>query len=111
MSKLTPFVGEIIGDHQYEFWRNRSTQPPIQLVPGAISPGLKDVKLTIHFLLVSSSRLRGAIPPPPQYVFIAWYLVKHRDNFTLPYWSDIPHSSDTGERNVSIIMGEHISYF
>jgi len=25
--------------------------------------------------------MRGAIPPP-QYVFMAWYLVKHRDNFT-----------------------------
>jgi hypothetical protein len=28
------------------------------------------------------SRMRGAIPPLPQYVFIAWCLVKHRDNFT-----------------------------
>jgi hypothetical protein len=27
-------------------------------------------------------RMRGAIPPFPQYVFIAWCLVKHRDNFT-----------------------------
>jgi len=25
----------------------------------------------------------GAIPPLPQYVFMAWYLVKHRDNFNL----------------------------
>jgi hypothetical protein len=25
----------------------------------------------------------GAIPPLPQYVFIAWCLVKYRDNFTL----------------------------
>jgi hypothetical protein len=24
----------------------------------------------------------GAIPPFPQYVFMAWCLVKHRDNFT-----------------------------
>jgi hypothetical protein len=31
-------------------------------------------------LLVSS----GAIPPFPQYVFMARWLVKHRDNFTLP---------------------------
>jgi hypothetical protein len=23
--------------------------------------------------------------PPPQYVFMIWCLVKHRDNFTLPY--------------------------
>jgi hypothetical protein len=26
--------------------------------------------------------MHGAIPPLPQYVFMAWYLVKHRDNFT-----------------------------
>jgi hypothetical protein len=26
--------------------------------------------------------MSGAIPPLPQYVFIAWCLVKHRDNFT-----------------------------
>jgi hypothetical protein len=26
--------------------------------------------------------MRGAIPPLPQYVFIAWCLVKHRHNFT-----------------------------
>jgi hypothetical protein len=27
-------------------------------------------------------RIRGAIPPLPQYVFVEWCLVKHRDNFT-----------------------------
>jgi hypothetical protein len=26
--------------------------------------------------------MRGAIPPLPQYAFMASYLVKHRDNFT-----------------------------
>jgi uncharacterized membrane protein YbaN (DUF454 family) len=26
--------------------------------------------------------MSGAIPPLHQYVFIAWCLVKHRDNFT-----------------------------
>jgi len=26
--------------------------------------------------------MRGAIPPLPQFVFKAWCLVKHRDNFT-----------------------------
>jgi hypothetical protein len=24
-------------------------------------------------------------PPLPQYVFMAWYLVKHRDNFTFTF--------------------------
>jgi hypothetical protein len=27
--------------------------------------------------------MRGAIPPLPKYVFMAWYLVKHRDNTVL----------------------------
>jgi len=27
--------------------------------------------------------MRGAMPPLSQYAFMAWYLVKHRDNFTL----------------------------
>jgi hypothetical protein len=26
--------------------------------------------------------MTGAIPPLPQYALMAWYLVKHRDNFT-----------------------------
>jgi hypothetical protein len=29
--------------------------------------------------------MRGSIPPLPQYVFMAWCLVKHRDNFTFIY--------------------------
>jgi hypothetical protein len=42
------------------------------------------VKLTTHLHLVLRSRIRGAIPPLPQYVFLPWRLVKHRDIFTLP---------------------------
>jgi len=29
--------------------------------------------------------MRGAIPPLLQYAFMEWCLVKHKDNFTLPY--------------------------
>jgi hypothetical protein len=29
--------------------------------------------------------MRGAIPSLPQYVFMAWYLVKHRENFTFTF--------------------------
>jgi len=39
------------------------------------------MKLTIH-LLVPRLRVHGTIPPLPWYVFMVWYLVKHRDNFT-----------------------------
>jgi hypothetical protein len=38
---------------------------------------------------VPRSRMRRAVPPFPQYVFIAWCLVKHTDNFTLPYMGHI----------------------
>jgi hypothetical protein len=31
--------------------------------------------------------MRGIIPPLPQQVFTAWYLVKHRDNFTFYLYS------------------------
>jgi hypothetical protein len=29
--------------------------------------------------------MSGAIPPLPEYVFMAWCLVKHRDNFTFTF--------------------------
>jgi hypothetical protein len=31
--------------------------------------------------------MRGAIPPLLKYFFMAWYLVKHRDKFTLLYFT------------------------
>jgi hypothetical protein len=39
--------------------------------------------------------MRGTIPPLPQYVFMAWCLVKHRHNFTfLPFIGYVtPNSS------------------
>jgi hypothetical protein len=30
-------------------------------------------------------KMRGAIHPLPQYVFMSWCLVKHRDNFTFTF--------------------------
>jgi hypothetical protein len=29
--------------------------------------------------------MHGPIPPLPQYIFVAWYLVKHRDNFAFSF--------------------------
>jgi hypothetical protein len=49
------------------------TQPPIQWIPGPLSLGVKRLG-------------RGAVPPLPQYVFMAWCLVKHRDNFTFTFY-------------------------
>jgi hypothetical protein len=31
--------------------------------------------------------MRGAIPPLPLYVFMAWCLVKHGDNFTFTFFN------------------------
>jgi hypothetical protein len=45
----------------------------------------RGVKLTTHLHLVPMSRMRGAIPPLPQYLFLAWCLVKHSDNFTFTF--------------------------
>jgi hypothetical protein len=36
-----------------------------------------------HLTLVPRVRMRGVIPPLPEYVFIAWCLPKHGDIFTL----------------------------
>jgi hypothetical protein len=60
------------------------TQPPIQWVPGALSLGVKRPGREADQSPVSSAevRMRGAIPPLPEYVLMAWCLVKHRDNFT-----------------------------
>jgi hypothetical protein len=47
----------------------------------------RDVKLTIHLHLVPRSRMRGAIPPLPQYAFTAWYSVKAEGQlYTITYF-------------------------
>jgi hypothetical protein len=43
---------------------------------------LQGVKLTTLFHQVPRLRMSGAIPPLHKYVFVAWCLVKHEDNFT-----------------------------
>jgi hypothetical protein len=37
------------------------------------------MNLTTHLHLVQRSGIRGTIPPISQYVFMEWYLVKHKD--------------------------------
>jgi len=39
------------------------------------------VELTTHLHQVTKLRLRGAVHPLPRYIFMAWCLVKHGDNF------------------------------
>jgi hypothetical protein len=60
------------------------TQPPIQWVPGALSLGVKRPEREADHLPPSSAEVKNAwsYASTPQYVFMAWCLVKHRDNFT-----------------------------
>jgi hypothetical protein len=45
--------------------------------PGALSPGVKRPgRESFHFRLVPRLRTRGHILPLPQYIFIAWCLIK-----------------------------------
>jgi hypothetical protein len=63
----------------------RPTQPPIQWVTGALSPGVKrsDVKLPTHLQIVPSSRKHGSIHPLPHTPSRRTAkLEKHRVNFT-----------------------------
>jgi hypothetical protein len=53
----------------------RTTQPPIQYIPGALSLRVKRPDLRLWPRLIMS----GAIHPLPPHVFIAWHLVKRKE--------------------------------
>jgi hypothetical protein len=56
---------------------------PIQSVQGAL---IRGVKLSTDRYVVPKLGMRGFLPLSP-HVFMAWYLIKHRDNFTLLYFT------------------------
>jgi len=60
------------------------TQPPIQCVPGALTLRVKRPGREACHSTPSSGEvnMRGAILPLPQYVFMAWCVVKDRNNIT-----------------------------
>jgi hypothetical protein len=60
------------------------TQPPTQWIPGALSLGVKRPGGEANHSPPSSAEVKNAwsYTSTPQYVFMAWCLVKHRDNFT-----------------------------
>jgi hypothetical protein len=62
----------------------QSTQPPIQWVPGALFPEIKRPGREDDYSPPSSVEVKNACSSVStlQYVFMAWYLVKIRDNFT-----------------------------
>jgi hypothetical protein len=71
------------------------TQHPIPWVL-RFSSGVKrqNVKRNIHLNLQPRFRMRGAIPPLPQYVFMAWCLIKHRGELCLTFTLNICGSTD-----------------
>jgi hypothetical protein len=81
-------------------------------VLGALSlrvmrPGMK---LTTQLHLVPMSIMRGTIPPLPQYVFMAWCLVKRRDNFTFTFimhllYKKFTFSSESSTRSQNLGFG------
>jgi hypothetical protein len=63
------------------------TQPPNQWAPGAISLGVKLLRCEADHPPPSIPMLRTvwSYTSTPQYVFMAWFLVRHRDNFTFTF--------------------------
>jgi hypothetical protein len=64
------------------------TQPPIQWVPGVLSVGVKRPGREADHSPPSSAEVKNAwrYTSTPQYVFMMWCLVKHRDNFTFTFY-------------------------
>jgi hypothetical protein len=64
------------------------TQSPIQWVPGALSLRVKQQEREADYSPPPSAevRMRGAIPPLPQYAFMAWCSAKAQGQlYFLPY--------------------------
>jgi hypothetical protein len=66
------------------------TQLPIKWVPGALSLGINRPGHEANHSLPSSAEVKNSwsYTSTPQYVFIAWFLVKHRDTFTFTTYLD-----------------------
>jgi hypothetical protein len=66
----------------------RPTQPPIQWVPGAFSPGVKQQALEADHSPPSDARVKNGGAIPPLSLKSSWHgaeLIKHRGNFTLTF--------------------------
>jgi hypothetical protein len=62
-------------------------QPPVRWVPGALSLGMRRPVREADHPTPSSAEVKNAwsYNSTPQYAFMAWCLVKHRDIFTFTY--------------------------
>jgi hypothetical protein len=67
-------------------WRREKFPAPAGNGSPSSSSG-RDAKLAINIHVVPRLRLREPTPPLHQYVFIAWWLVKHRDDLTFTFVS------------------------
>jgi hypothetical protein len=68
----------------------KPTQSPFQWLPGALSLRVKRPGREADHSSPSSAEVKnaGSYTSTPQYVFMAWCLVKHRDNFTFLRFTD-----------------------
>jgi hypothetical protein len=87
--------------------------PPSLLSSGyqGLFPGGKvawGVKLTTHLHIVPRSRLRGAIPLPPEYAFTAWCSIKKITGTSLPLKSSEYHSFVS---DLSVSASQSSSFF
>jgi len=65
-------------------------QPPFRWVPGAFFLGVKQPGREADQSPPSSAEVKNAVTytSTPQYAFMAWCSVKHRDNFTFTFSSN-----------------------
>jgi hypothetical protein len=70
------------------------TQPPTQRIPGALSVGVKRPEREADHSPPSSARSKNewSYNSTPQYGFMAWCLVKRRDNFTFTFLSSFKNA-------------------
>jgi hypothetical protein len=71
--------------HGYGVQSGSGEQPAsYRIAPGLLSPGVKRPGREVHHSSQSNVEIKNIwiYTSTPPYVFMAWYLVKHRDNFT-----------------------------
>jgi hypothetical protein len=83
-----------------------SIQPPIHWVPRALSLGVKRPVCEADHSPPTSAEVKNArsYTSTPQYVFMAWCLVKHMDNFTFTFTflNTLIHLQDAKQHGMKI---------
>jgi hypothetical protein len=67
------------------------SQPPIQWVPGNILRGIKRSGREADHSSLPSTEVKNvwSYTSTPTHLFMAWYLIKHRDNVTFLLYMDV----------------------